>query len=432
MRRRHQRELLVFTAVAVLSTGGATTLAQAPGPPATQRFDVAVEVSGGYDSDAEGVVTPDFEQLTPSGYSTLAVGSLQYYRQFSEAQLTAVTGSALRYFPEFREVRTVGHTVAVGLDANVSKRLALRINQDAAYSPSYLYGLFPQLPPESAADATVVASPDYDYNIDDSTSYNYGTTAILTRSFSRRFSVNAQGEARHINFTNESDLRHDLTTYGVGGGLSRNLTRNTVLTADYHFRTIEGYAVGLTVGEHSVNAGIDLTRRVSARRSAQLSFKLGGSTINMPQFATETESGGRQFRVNADFIGFYPFARTWRLRGSYNRGVQYVGGLTQPAFVDGFTGEVGGLISRRVEFRAFAGRTSGQSLLASSRSLLDTYSGDVKISYSLSPLISVYGQYLYYAYDLGERVYADPTVPTDLQRNGVRIGFSLQVPVYRR
>src|SRR5262245_40944326 len=124
MRRRHQRELLVFTAVAVLSSGGATMLAQAPARPATQQLDVAAEVSSGYDSDVDEVVTPDFAQLTPSGYSTIAIGSLQYFRRFSEAQLTAVAGSAVRYFPEFREVKTVGHTEAVGFDAALSKRLA--------------------------------------------------------------------------------------------------------------------------------------------------------------------------------------------------------------------------------------------------------------------------------------------------------------------
>ena len=408
--------------------------AQTVPEPKVQSLDFGVTISGTYESDdANQIVTPGLgaAQLQPSGYSTIGIGNLQYNRQFQRARLTLGAGSAIRHSPEEQTAFTsIGHTGLADLTTQLSNRMTLRVNQLVAYSPSYLYGTFPTLP-NAPLDSSVTVPEDYDFNVDNSASYNLATSMTLTRSMTRRFRVNLLGEFNQTDFSRESDLRKDLTTYSVGGGVQRDLSRMTVLTLDYRYRTGEGYGVGVTTGEHLANFGFDLSRQLSSRRRMLFSVRLGGSTVDIPESVAEFETGGRQFRVNADFTVLYPFARTWRLRGSYNRGVQYVGGLPEPAFVDGFSGEVGGLMSRRVEFLARFSRSSGQSLLATTRSLLDTYAGEVRFSYKLSRQIETFGEYVAYSYSAQERV-LDPGLPPSLTRHGFHAGLTLYVSALRR
>ena len=431
----HLRATVLLAAIA-LQAGQAAVFAQASQrvtPEAVQALDFDVTLSGAYESDdAEKIVTPGFgAQLQPAGYSTVGIGNLQYTRQFPRGRFAAGAGSAVRHSPEEQQPFTsIAHNGFADLTTNLSNRLLLHVNQLVAYSPSYLYGTFPTLP-DAPLDTSVTVPQDYDFNLDNSSSYMLGTTVVLTRSLTRHFRVNVQGEFGQTNFSKESDLRKDLTTYSIGGGVQRDFTRSTVLAMDYRYRTGEGYGVGVTTGEHLANIGFDLSRPLSTRRRFLFSARLGGSTVDIPESVAEFETGGRQFRVNADFTVLYPFARTWRLRGSYNRGVQYVGGLPEPAFVDGFSGEVGGLISRRVEFLARFSRSSGESLLATTRSLLDTYASEVRISYSLSRYLDTFGEYVAYSYSAQDRV-LDPGLPPSLNRHGFHAGLTLHVPVSRR
>ena len=423
----------VLLATCALQAGLAAPLFAQAATPSVHSLDIDVTVSGAYETDdAEQIVTPGFgAQLQPSGYSTIGIGNLQYTRQLQRGRFAAGAGSAVRHSPEEQQPFTsIAHNAFADLTTNVSNRVMLHVNQLVAYSPSYLYGTFPTLP-NSPLDTSVTVPQDYDFNVDNSSSYNLGTTVVLTRSMTRHFRVNVQGDFNETNFSKETDLRKDLTTYSIGGGVQRDLTRTTVLALDYRYRTGEGYGAGVTTGEHIANVGFDLSRPLSTKRRMLFSVRLGGSTVDIPESVAEFETGGRQFRVNADFTVLYPFARTWRLRGSYNRGVQYVGGLPEPAFVDGFAGEVGGLMSRRVEFLARFSKSSGESLLATTRSLLDTYAGEVRFTYKLSRQIDTFGEYVAYSYSTQERV-LDPGLPPSLNRQGVHAGLTLHVPVSRR
>jgi len=88
-------------------------------------------------------------------------------------------------------------------------------------------------------------------------------------------------------------------------------------------------------------------------------------------------------------------------------------------------------MSRRVEFTARFSKSSGESLLATTRSLLDTYAGEVRFTYKLSRQIDTFGEYMAYSYSTQERV-LDPGLPPSLNRQGVHAGLTLHVPVSRR
>ncbi len=77
----------------------------------------------------------------------------------TRVQLAATSGSAWRYYPS-ESTGNASHTAAIGLSAQFTKRTSLSVNQTAAYSPSYLYGLFPSVTVPAPGDVVPVA-PDY-------------------------------------------------------------------------------------------------------------------------------------------------------------------------------------------------------------------------------------------------------------------------------
>ena len=253
----------------------------------------------------------------------------------------------------------------------------------------------------------------------------------------------------HTNFSNETPTdiptdipteiltRPDLTVFSLGARFSRNVTRDTALSAGYRYNTGEfGYRLGQTTGEHAVDFGFDTTRRVSATRRIDLSASVGGSVVEIPEGAVEFGAVPRQYRLNAEASASYPLSRTARLRGVYTRGLQYVGGLSRPVFVDGFSGELNGRVFGRIDIFGRIGRAAGQPV-GTSDDLLDTYTSQLKITYLVTREFSAYAEYIYYEYqDNGEFLPAQiplvPGLPPDLKREAIHVGLAWQLPLLRR
>ena len=106
--------------------------------------------------------------------------------------------TALRNYREVEDFNPLSYSGGVGLSARLGGRTTLEANQNAAYSPSSLYGLFPAVDTNSLGAAVPVAP---DYAISDSESYRYGSTVRLTRELSRRNRVSVAGEFRYTDFS---------------------------------------------------------------------------------------------------------------------------------------------------------------------------------------------------------------------------------------
>src|SRR5439155_377897 len=87
-----------------------------------------------------------------------------------------------------------------------------QINQTAAYSPSYLYQLFPtaalSVPGESI-------SADPDYRIDTTGSYSYGTKMALAFGSARRPLVTSTAEYSQTQFHRQTEARQGLKMYAA-------------------------------------------------------------------------------------------------------------------------------------------------------------------------------------------------------------------------
>lgn len=438
---------MAFVAIAAaLTVSGVTpALAQAPVSPRAfsglfggnrsdanvrQKLDFTVSLSEAYDSDLPAGLRSTLAPASlQSGYSTMFVAAADYAWHRPRAEFGATASSALRYYPRLDQIKAVSHSAALGLATRLPKRTTLLVNQTAAYSPSYLYQLFPTVAAPGPGDA-IPAAPDYD--IDESESYSYGTRMTLTHGSNRGNRVAATGEFDHTEFQGRQALtRPDLTNYGLQGQFSHGLARNAGVSVGYHYRTGE-FGYGGATTEHRISIGMDYSRPLSITRRAVFRFNVASSSLDIPESAERAVVTGRLYRFLGDFALDYQFRRTWQARANYRRGLDYVAALGEPVFADGATVAADGLVARRAQVSASAGYARGESALNRNRMTFDTYTGDARLRYALTQAVAVYAEYLYYFYDFRGNTRLAPGIPARLERNGVRAGLMLWVPALRR
>lgn len=395
-----------------------------------QGLNVTALIVQAYDENLlaeSGSLSPGTPNL--SGHFTMLHTGSEYKWATRSLHLGLTGSSAFRYYGRVGHVQTVSHAGAAGLSAKLGRRTKLLINQGAAYSPSYLFALFPQVEEPSPGDTRPTAP---DHTLDDIPSYSYSTTARMMHGLTRRASVSATLDYTYTDFVREEGGHRDMAAYGGRAEFSRSIGRRTGLHTGYRYRT--GHFRGVSIGsvtEHGVDVGVGHTRALSGTRQAHFDFRLGISGIEMPPDRAGV-ARGRLYRLLGDATFGYDFGRSWRARAVYRRGLEYVAELTEPVYVGGATATVDGLITRRLDFHAAAGYSSGETALRTGPAF-DTYSGNVRSRFALTPGVAVFLQYFYYVYDFGSGTsLLAPGLSPQLERHGVRAGLTLWLPVFRR
>jgi hypothetical protein len=427
--------LVAAPAVAPAQTqaGGIFGASAKSGPAPKQSADLYLSVGEAYDSDTPEAFRATIDPLNPQsgGYFT----NLQANGSFSWGgkgiQFGATGGSAFRYFGSLNELKSIGHNLGVGFDARLPSRVTLSVNQNAAYSPSYLYSLFPREADSSPGAAPPIA-PDYDAN--DFESYTFSTSVGLERAISRRTRASISGQMQKTDFLRESSTRQDLRGLSGRAALERNLSRNVAFTAGYNYRTDDiGYTGSGTSTEHGPDIALTYKRPLSATRQMDFAFKVGGSSVAWSSLPVgQTLTDGDVLLWSAEASAGYQFNSRWQTRAMYRRGIQHVLELPEPVSTEGFLASLDGLWTQRMDFTASAGYSKGQSALTRSGLAFDTYMGEARLRYRLTGNVAVYVQYLYYFYDFHGNTAVIPGLASSLERNGVRAGLTLWVPALRR
>jgi hypothetical protein len=372
-----------------------------------------------------------------SGYSTMFMGNGEYHWDHSRVQVGATGASVLRRYDQPQSVRSVSGSGGLGLAARLGGRTTLLANQSVAYSPSYLYGLFPSDAVKNPGDAVPVAA---DYAISDSESYQYGTTLTLTRGLTRRSRLSATGEFQYTDYLHETGTQRDLNSEGVHGEYSNSLARNTALRLGYRYRTGKfGYGVGaiatdpgVTATEQGIDFGVAYSRPLSATRRMMFSSNFGSSTVATPISSAAGTGANRLIRLSGDVAAGWQFTSSWQTRATFRRGLEYVAQLTEPVYIDGFSAELGGLVTRRIDVQTSARYSSGVSALNRDALAFGTRGADLRMQYAVTRSLAVYTQYLYYFYDFTGNAQLPTGIPSGLERHGVRAGLTLWVPAVRR
>jgi hypothetical protein len=421
-----------------VSTRGNNSAASAPKStkPTGQQLDVTLDAAEAYDTDlvAQAIGPRAGAAQVAGNYADLQANG-EYRLRTLRAAFVATGSSALRYYGSAGKLRSVSHSIGLGVDDHLTSRTSLTVNGTAAYSPSYLYGLFPTLT-QPAAGSSIPSAPDY--NAYDEASYSYGATVSVTHNMSVRDQLAVRMNGSYTDYiqgsnTALSNARRDLSNYDVNAEYSHNLSRHKSVVIGFHHREGQfGSATRAWSTEDGITAGMQVTEPLSATRNLVFGFGLGSSAVNSPDTATLLLPGGRQYLATANASAGYDFGRSWNARGTYRRGLEYIAALRAPVFTDGVTVETSGLLTRRTEFRASAAYSTGAPTPGGSIANYTTYTGTVRVQRTLTRTASVYGEYFYYFYDFGSALLVQPGLPTSLDRNGVRAGVTFPLHAFGR
>lgn len=395
-----------------------------------QTLDVSAFLLEAYDDNLFATLGPADPNTKPvSGFYTMLTPGVNYRLAHPRFQVGITEASALGYYPDVSQVKSISHNLGAGFSAQTGRGTTVLLNQTVAYSPSYLYGLFPKGSNVSPGDITPDAP---NYAVNDVESYSYGTTATVSHGLSSRMTALAGGNYRYTNFTRETAAQQDLESEGLDGQLSYKQNRNLAFRFAYHYLTGNvAYGGRVHANENRVEGGISYSRPLSPSRSMTLAFNLGSSAVSSNDAPAELQVPDRLFRASADASIDYPFARSWRTHGAFRRGLEFIPGLAQPVYANGVMAGLEGLLHRRLEIGFAGGYSQGRSALTVAATQYDTYNASAYAQYALTSSTAIHVEYFYYSYDFVGDVLVISGGPQRLQRNGVRVGLRLLVPAFR-
>jgi hypothetical protein len=386
------------------------------------RLNVTMMFAEAFDTELPPYALAQASQVTPQsgGFSTMAIGTAEYAHTRRRARIAATAQTSFRYFGSIDRVDPIGHSAGVGANIRLTRIANLQLDQSAAYSPSYLYNLIPSTTPPVLGD-TIETAPDYHIVQDDSYSYRSGVTLAIGGT-DRGPSVRVAGGYDRTRYLSERTDRTRLATYSGRTTFTQHLRRNVGLSAEYEYRTGD-YGIGLAT-EHRVSIGADYTLRLSTSRRATFRFNVGRSLLDVPELSLDGATSGRVDRMSGDASVTYQLRRGWHVSANVRRSVEYTPLFREPVLSDGASLSLTSLVTRRLDVTATAGYANGASAL-NGRDTLKTYVGDVIARFALKRWVALYGEYVYFHYDLSGRERLVPNLPAQFKQHGIRIGVAL-------
>ena len=389
-------------------------------------LNVSFSLSEAYDTELPLEHTAGLPQNAQpwGGYSTILVGDADYERSWRRLRIAATADAAFRYYDGLDRTDAVGYSGGFGAHIPLPGTASLRIDQSAAYSPSYLYQLFPVSTAPALGDAIVTAP---DYQVLQTDSYDYRSNLTFTAGSTRGTSVTASGSFDRTDFQEDRARQPKLNAYSGRAAISHRVTRNVGLSVDYSYRTGD-FADG-TSNEHRLAFGAEYSRPLSTSRRATFRLNVTPSTLHISDDALSSGVAGRIFRLQGDASVSYPFRRTWQVSANVGRRSEYLAVLGEPVLSDAARLSLEGLLTRRLELLATAAYAEGASAL-NRFNHFDSYTGNVRLRFALSRGVAIYGEYLYFSYDYGGAAAFPPDLPRAFEQHGLRIGATLWVTAF--
>ncbi len=424
--------------LASMSAAAQVVTPQAAGGAGTNSLSVTLSSTEGYDtnSDPDGR-SPAVNGQEAAGYSSIFLANTDYSLQTRRVSIKANEVSSVRYFQPMSTVNTgmintANHAGTAALSLR-SPRTSLGLTETAVYTSSPLYGLFPRAQSLSSLDVSPIPA-DYNFELKNVDLYSYSTTALVTRQLTNRTAVSGGADWQRSDVTAPLTGRQVLDVYRGRGQVAHQVGRNTSISGAYIYRVGDvGFgASSVRLTEHGAEFGIDHRHPLSATRSISYAARIGGSAVSMPTTHDVSEFSPRPYNgVTAQMSLGYQFSRTWATRVAYQRGFDYLTGLSVPVTASSVNTMIGGALTRRFELAASATYNNGASAL-NRTSAFTTYAGQLHVSYAASRAVAVYVEQLYYFYDFGTGQPLISGVPSSVVRNGTRVGLSFRVPAIGR
>jgi hypothetical protein len=389
---------------------------------------LSVLLFGGYDDAVLADQASDTPRAasTADGFSSgLGVGLL-YARPGDRAAVRAWANTAFRYYPGFDDLANTYTQIGLSISAPLNRRLSIYVNPHADYSPRYSLRLFPlplpvdPEPGSAVSDATEASAPDVDYSVIRNQIYTYGGNVGADISVTDRSSL----ALNYAYSKRDSDFAlTDMEIQDAGLSYDYLFKRNASLVLGYSFQegTHRSRGLTLTTQAQSINIGVNYMKPLTRTRRTFMRFHTGS-------VVTDSVSG-RHLKAIGSASLVHQMGRTWTGQVQYRRDLRYVDGFDRPIFADTVSTAWSGLLARRMELAATAGYFNGTAGVNVNAQRFDSYSAFARLRRSLTRTLAAYAEYYYYYYNFDEGAVRPVGLPARFDRNGVRVGLALWIPL---
>ncbi|HSK08254.1 MAG TPA: hypothetical protein VK911_01660 [Vicinamibacterales bacterium] len=415
-------------------------------PTSNKSLDLNVSFYGAYDDNVladrgqqgGGFIDPRVQKSGGYGGGDLSLG---FGARGERASLNLSGSTSYRYYPSMDSLTGFNYSGSAGFSLRLSGRTTFRASESIGYSRFYSFGSFPGLAPQVPGDLIATST---DFSLVERPAVSLFTSAALDHRLTQRATFTANYHLRHVDYREED---RPLRDWGGGAGLSYRLSRRASARLGYHYRrgTYGLYYGGRPIEGHDIDVGVDYSRSLSISRRTTFGFSTGSSiyrTFDPGYEPAEGGSGGStnpaDYRLRTRYMltgnAFLnrEIGRTWNARLNYNRGLHFVEGFPEPFFSDMVTMGVGGQAGRRTSITLSGAYTDGEMGWAAVRSRnYEMYTGTAGIQVAVTRMTALYVNYFYYHYQFDEGVPMPPGMGRGLDRNGIRGGLTLWLPLLR-
>jgi hypothetical protein len=360
------------------------------------------------------------------GGGTLGIVFRKDGRRF-DLGLTADTSA--RYYPQQQDLTSGAYNAGIGMNIELSRRTRLGLNQTIGYQPFYQLSLFP-----SVGDPILGGLPvpsNLDYVVSRSSGWVYDSAISLDRQLGRRSNLSTFYRRSQSDFdvSNLTGAPAFDVNYQYGGfRFTRDIARGIALRAGYAYRK-GNFANSELNNEdsaeaHEIDLGVNYARQLSFSRRTTFSFSTGSTLFEV--------DGRRNFTIVGDATLRHQFGRNWLSSIAYNRGVGFITNFSGPVLSDNATIRLDGLLGDRWTLGLQGGLSAGRVGYGADEEALSrftTYSGTATMQYAFTANLASFVQYAYFYYDFPRS--PDLPVGGEFNRNSVRVGLSVSVPLLR-
>lgn len=402
-------------------------------PERTRFLDLNASLGAGYDDNIFASASGGAgsrNQYARSGYFGTAQAGLAFGRLGERLTANASAGVASRLFTEATLDPAVAGRLSGSLSAKLATRNTLQALMAAAWLPYYApdvisHGLGPLAADPGGPDARFDLA-DQDQPIDKERVRRIGAGVEFSRQLSTR---NDLSLAYHVTRVEFDEQQRAQRAQGGSVTFTRTLTPHMDLHLGYGYREMRserGEAPQPAFELHTVDVGIGYSRALSLSRRTTLS--LGTGTTGL---ARDGSRGPQEpvYRLVGNVQLARQFGRTGVLTVAYSRGVRFIEGFSEAFLADTVTTTLSGYLGRRLSVSVNGGYR--RSALSGNAGGFEGVRTSATAQLALWRSLGFYTTWFYYDYAFDRTAALPATVSPDVQRQGIRAGLSVWLPLLR-
>jgi len=390
---------------AVPMVGGGSQSAAAGSP---LKLAVSVLSAAETATVAPGIAPPE------DGRVSLGLGYGHANRQKS---YDISVGSVVPYSTEFRK-DLISYAGAFQFAARFGRRNVLEISESATDRPLDSTGLtgYSSGLPGAASDALMNGA-----SLTTARELRSDGSITLSHTISRRSTAS-------VAFTHASSRSDGLVPAGSQLGSvrwERQLSPSTGFHAGYGFGSISYATAESAAGlRHDLDVGVDFSRPLPFSGRTVFEMETGSTIL--------TDSAGSKLRLVLRASLARDLARRWSSRIEYSRPMQFVAGFGDPFLSDTVGLSVDGQLGRAWLLSISGGAARGSVGFNTGAPQYDSYTTSVRLRRQIGRAWHVEAEAFSTRFRFTGTVPAGMTIPSKLERQGVRAGLSWSAGLFRR